>query len=224
MLAASAAVPASRVDEVIATVGLSDVVDDGPGTFSLGMGQRLGLAGALIGDPEYLILDEPANGLDPQGIQWLRHLLRQLASEGRCVLVSSHLLAEMALMADDLLVVGRGQLVAAGPVDDFVGRFTRRLVVVRSPQAPLLAVLVREQGWGDARTEPNGSLLLEDVELHAVGDLAARHHITVHELSERAPSLEQAFLEATAEAVQYRARVSESSRRSPRSGRRRADA
>jgi ABC-2 type transport system ATP-binding protein len=169
------------------------------------MGQRLALAAALLGDPEYLILDEPANGLDPQGIQWLRQLLRHLAAEGRCVLVSSHLLAEMSLMADDLVVIGCGRLLASGSVSEFVGRFTRRLVVVRSPQAPLLAVLLREQQWGEVRQEPDGSLLVEDVDLEAVGDLAAKHQITLHELSERMPSLEAAFLEATGEATEYRA-------------------
>jgi ABC-2 type transport system ATP-binding protein len=206
VLAASAAIPAVRVDEVIATVGLTDVADEAPGTFSLGMGQRLGLAAALLGDPEYLVLDEPANGLDPQGIQWLRQLLQHLAAEGRCVLVSSHLLAEMALMADDLVVIGQGALVAQGSVADFVGRFTRQLVVVRSPQAPLLAVLIREQQWGEVRQEPDGSLLVADVELHTVGDLAAKHQITLHELSESSPSLEDAFLEATAESTEFHAR------------------
>jgi ABC-2 type transport system ATP-binding protein len=176
-----------------------------PGTFSLGMGQRLALGAALLGDPEYLVLDEPANGLDPLGVQWLRQLLQHLAGEGRCVLVSSHLLAEMALMADDLVVIGRGELIASGTVADFVGRFTQRLVAVRSPQAPLLAVILRELQWGNVHQEPDGSLLVEDVEPRLVGELAAKHAITLHELSERAPSLEQAFLEATAEVTDYRA-------------------
>lgn len=208
MIAASAAIPGARVDEVLATVGLMDVADDVPGMFSLGMGQRLALAAALLGDPEFLVLDEPANGLDPQGIQWLRQLLQHLAADGRCVFVSSHLLAEMALMADDLVVIGRGELVASGPVSEFVGRFTQRLVVVRSPQAPLLAVLLRQQQWGEVRQEPDGSLLIEDVELHAVGDLAAKHQITLHELSERRPSLEEAFLQATSEAIEFRSKPS----------------
>ena len=208
MLAASAAIGGARVDEVLATVGLSDVADDVPGTFSLGMGQRLALAAALLGDPEFLVLDEPANGLDPQGIQWLRQLLQHLAGDGRCVFVSSHLLAEMALMADDLVVVGRGELVASGPVTEFVGRFTQRLVVVRSPQAPVLAVLLREQQLGEVHQEQDGSLLVEDAELRAVGELAARNQITLHELSERTLSLEQAFLEATAEATEFRSKPS----------------
>lgn len=208
MLAASAAISQVRVDEVLAMVGLTEVADDAPGRFSLGMGQRLALAVALLGDPEYLVLDEPANGLDPQGIQWLRRLLQHLAGEGRCVFLSSHLLAEMALMADDLVVIGRGELVAEGPVSQFVERFTQRIIVVRSPQAPLLAALLREQQWGEVRQEPDGSLLVEDVDLHMIGDLAAAHQIALHELSERTPSLERAFLEATEEATEFRSKPS----------------
>jgi ABC-2 type transport system ATP-binding protein len=215
MLAASAGIGVERVDEVLATVGLSDVAGGRPGGFSLGMGQRLALAAALLGDPTYLVLDEPANGLDPQGIQWLRQLLRYLAAEGRCVLVSSHLLAEMAQMADELVVIGQGELIAEGPVADFVGRFTQRQVVVRSPQAPLLAVLLREADL-EVSQEPDGSLLVADVDLATVGDLAAQNGIALHELSGRAASLEQAFLEATSGALQYRAR--------PASGRRKAHA
>jgi ABC-2 type transport system ATP-binding protein len=206
MLAAAARTGNDRVDEVIAMVGLTDVADRRPGEFSLGMGQRLALGAALLGDPAYLILDEPANGLDPQGIQWLRQLLRHLAGEGRAVLVSSHQLAEMALMADELVVIGRGMLIADGPVEEFVSRFTRRYVVVRSPQAPLLAVLLREAELGQVRTEPDGTLLVADADLAAVGEVAGRHQITLYELSERAASLEQAFLEATSEATDYRAR------------------
>jgi ABC-2 type transport system ATP-binding protein len=206
MLAASAGIGDDRVDEVIATVGLTDVADRRPGEFSLGMGQRLALGAALLGDPAYLILDEPANGLDPQGIQWLRQLLRHLAGEGLAVLVSSHQLAEMAQMADELVVIGRGTLIAEGPVQDFVSRFTQRHVVVRSPQAGLLAVLLREAEVGEVLTEPDGCLLVADVPLSVVGDIAGRHQITLHELSERAASLEQAFLEATSEATDYRAR------------------
>jgi ABC-2 type transport system ATP-binding protein len=205
MLAASADIDSARVDDVLATVGLIDVAGRRPGGFSLGMGQRLALAAALLGDPPYLILDEPANGLDPEGIQWLRQLLRHLAAEGRTVLVSSHQLAEMAQMADELVVIGRGRLIAEGPVGEFVGRFTQRHVVVRSPQAGLLAVLLREAGLGPVTTQPDGSLQLADVELSAVGDLAARHEVTLHELSARAASLEQAFLQATGEATDFRA-------------------
>lgn len=205
MLAASARLPAARIDDVVDAVGLTEVADAGPGGFSLGMAQRLALAAALLGDPPYLILDEPANGLDPQGIQWLRQLLRGLAAEGRCVFVSSHLLAEMALTADDLVVIGRGSLVAAGPVSDFLSRFTRRVVVVRSPQASLLAELLRDLGWSRIGRDPDGALLVEDVEMHMIGDLAVGYGITLHELSERSASLEQAFLEATTEVTEYQA-------------------
>src|SRR5215204_6517946 len=133
MLAAANAVSTRRVDEVLTLVGLADVASKKPRGFSLGMAQRLGLAAALLGDPHTLILDEPANGLDPHGIQWLRDLLKLQASQGRTVFVSSHLLAEMALMADELVVVGRGRLIASGQVDSFVRDFTRTSVLVRSP-------------------------------------------------------------------------------------------
>ncbi|HEX2808772.1 MAG TPA: ATP-binding cassette domain-containing protein [Kineosporiaceae bacterium] len=205
MLAASARIADPRVDEVIATVGLTEVADGRPGEFSLGMGQRLALAAALLGDPAYLILDEPANGLDPQGIQWLRQLLRHLAAQGRAVLVSSHQLAEMAQMADELVVIGRGLLIADGPMQEFVSRFTQRHVLVRSPQAGLLAVLLREAQVGPVTTASDGSLLVADTELSVVGEIAGSHQITLHELSEQAASLEQAFLEATGEATDYRA-------------------
>src|SRR5919112_5361784 len=143
MLAAAAAIPVVRVDEVLDLVGLTDVARHRPKGFSLGMAQRLGLAAALLGDPHTLILDEPANGLDPHGIQWLREVLRAYAVAGRTVFVSSHLLAEMALMADDLVVIGRGRLISAGPADEFVSRFTHQSVVVRSPQAERLSTVLR---------------------------------------------------------------------------------
>ena len=207
MLAASAGIGDARVDDVLALVGLADAADRRPGGFSLGMGQRLALAAALLGDPGYLILDEPANGLDPEGIQWLRHLLEHLAGEGRCVLVSSHLLAEMAQLAHDLVVIGRGELIAAGTVEDFVGRFTRRSAVVRSPHAGVLAAVLHEAGLGPVTQEPDGALLVADGDLATIGDLAARHGVALHELSVRTASLEDAFLQATAPAAQYRARV-----------------
>jgi len=207
MLAASAGIGDARVDDVLALVGLADAADRRPGGFSLGMGQRLALAAALLGDPGYLILDEPANGLDPEGIQWLRHLLEHLAGEGRCVLVSSHLLAEMAQLAHDLVVIGRGELIAAGTVEDFVGRFTRRSAVVRSPHAGMLAAVLHEAGLGPVTQEPDGALLVADGDLATIGDLAARHGVALHELSARTASLEDAFLQATAPAAQYRARV-----------------
>lgn len=202
MLAAGNGLPPRRVDEALAAVGLTEVADDRPGTFSLGMGQRLGLAAALLGDPHTLLLDEPANGLDPHGIQWLREFLRRFAREGRTVFVSSHLLAEMALMADDLVVVGLGRLIAAGPVADFVDRFTARHVVVRSPRAGDLARLIRRAG-AQVAGEADGALLVTGADCVRVGDLAAAHGIAVHELTTRTASLEQAFLEATGGAVRF---------------------
>jgi ABC-2 type transport system ATP-binding protein len=206
MLAAAASIPAVRVDEVLDLVGLGEVAGHRPRGFSLGMAQRLGLAAALLGDPHTLILDEPANGLDPHGIQWLREFLRAYADAGRTVLVSSHLLAEMALMAEDLVVIGRGRLIAAGPVDDFVGRFTHQSVVVRSPQVQRLATVLRMSFVGvGVITEDETTILVEGLRTEQVGDLAAAHSITLHELSVRTASLEQAFLEATGGDVEYAA-------------------
>lgn len=202
MLAAANGLPRRRAEEALAAVGLTEVAADRPGTFSLGMGQRLGLAAALLGDPHTLLLDEPANGLDPHGIQWLREFLRGLAAQGRTVFVSSHLLAEMALMADDLVVVGLGQLIAAGPVGEFVDRFTARHVVVRSPRAAELAELIRRAG-AHVEREADGVLLVTGAECAQVGDLAAAYGIAVHELTVRSASLEQAFLEATGGAVRF---------------------
>jgi ABC-2 type transport system ATP-binding protein len=202
MLAAANGLPRSRVDEVLAEVGLTDVAGDRPGTFSLGMGQRLGLAAALLGDPHTLLLDEPGNGLDPHGIQWLREFLLGLAGQGRTVFVSSHLLAEMAQLADDLVVVGRGRLITDGPVSDFVDRFTARQVVARSPYAEHLADLLRR--WGaQVAVEPDGALAVTGPDCAAIGDLAAAHGLPLHELTVRAASLEQAFLEATGGAVRF---------------------
>jgi ABC-2 type transport system ATP-binding protein len=204
MLAAAASIPTVRVDEVLDLVGLTDVAGHRPKGFSLGMAQRLGLAAALLGDPHTLILDEPANGLDPHGIQWLREFLRAFATAGRTVFVSSHLLAEMALMAEDLVVIGRGRLIAAGPVDEFVSRFTHQSVVVRSPQADRLSTVLRMTFVGVAVSgEGEGTIVVEGLRTEQIGDLAATHSITLHELSTRTASLEQAFIEATGGEVEY---------------------
>ena len=146
MMAAANGIPKSRVDQVLEQLGLTAVARKKPKTFSLGMGQRLGLAAALLGDPHTLILDEPANGLDPQGIQWMRELLKGLAASGRSVFVSSHLLSEMALMADHLVVIGKGKLIASGPIDDFIKNASKNSVVVRTPQATDLAELPAVEG------------------------------------------------------------------------------
>ncbi len=202
MLAAANGIGDDRVDEVLALVGLAEVSRGRPRGFSLGMGQRLGLAAALLGDPHTLLLDEPANGLDPQGIQWLRDFLRAFARSGRTVFVSSHLLAEMALMADELVVVGRGRLIDAGPVADFVRRFTTSQVLVRSPDVERLARLLLDDG-ADVASE-DGVLLVSGAETSAVGELAARHGVVLHELTSRTASLEQAFLEATGASQEFR--------------------
>jgi ABC-2 type transport system ATP-binding protein len=192
MLAAGSGIPYARVEEVLEFVELQDVAAKGPRTFSLGMAQRLGLAQALLGDPGTLILDEPANGLDPHGIHWLRDVLRKLAAEGRTVFVSSHLLSEMELMADRLVVIGRGRLIHHGDVAGFVRSFTRSAVVVRSPRAAELAALVGGELLED------GSVRIAGADAAEVGEAAFAAGIVVHELSVRTASLEDAFMTATA--------------------------
>jgi ABC-2 type transport system ATP-binding protein len=204
MLAIASGIPVRRVDEVLEQLGLAAVARKRPKTFSLGMGQRLGLAAALLGDPHTLILDEPANGLDPQGIQWIRELLKGFAAQGRSVFVSSHLLSEMALMADQLVVIGRGRLIASGPIQDFVRSSRRNAVLVRSPQATELAVLVRDAGGTVEAVEP-GLLSVVGLEPRSIGDLAFDGGIRVHELAPRAATLEEAFLEATEAAQEFEA-------------------
>jgi len=203
MLAAANDIPATRVDTVLEQLGLTEVARKKPKTFSLGMGQRLGLAAALLGDPHTLILDEPANGLDPQGIQWLRELLKFLAGEGRSVFVSSHLLSEMALMADQLVVIGRGRLIASGPVQDFVRR-GGSVVLVRSPQVTdLRALLANREGVELA--DADGDLRVTGLTAEQVGDLAFEHGIRLHELATQTATLEEVFLEATAGAEEFQA-------------------
>jgi ABC-2 type transport system ATP-binding protein len=207
MLAAANDIPDGRVDEVLGMVGLADVAGKKPGTFSLGMGQRLGLAAALLGNPHTLILDEPANGLDPQGIRWMRDLLKALASEGRSVFVSSHLLSEMALMADELVVIGRGRMIANGPVGDFTRQSSLNHVLVRSPQARDLAALIGQRlaGEGSVRAAGPGELNVIGLTAVEVGDLAFENQIRLHELSTKEASLEDAFLEITGGAQEFQA-------------------
>ena len=203
MLAVANDIPTRRVNDVLEQLGLHEVAAKKPRTFSLGMGQRLGLAAALLGDPHTLILDEPANGLDPQGIQWLRQLLKHLAGEGRSVFVSSHLLSEMALMADELVVIGRGRLIAAGAVADFV-RQAGTAVLVRSPDAARLAELLRGRE-GVRVSGGTGELDLTGMTAEEIGDLAFENGIRLHELATRTATLEEAFLEATAGAEEFQA-------------------
>ena len=204
MLAAAEGIPARRADEVLALVGLDQVAGKAPKGFSLGMGQRLGLAAALLGDPEVLFLDEPANGLDPQGIIWLRGFLKSYAAGGRSVFVSSHLLAEMAQMADHLVVVGRGRLITDTSTKQFIEHSSRNSIVVRSPEAHRLRPLLAEHG-ASVSVEDDGALALTGIEQARVGDLAFGAGIVLHELTTRVATLEEAFLEATAGEQQYEA-------------------
>ena len=194
-------VPDRRVDQVLDQVGLAGVSGRPAGGFSLGMGQRLGLAAALLGDPRALLLDEPANGLDPHGVAWLRDLLRAFAAEGGTVLVSSHLLAEMQLLADHVVAIGRGRLLADEPLDQLVGRSVREQVLVRSPDAGRLAELLGAMGAAVDRV--GDELTVSGVGAGAVGDLAHQHRLRLHQLATRTASLEAAFLGLTGGDVEY---------------------
>ncbi|MFD3812879.1 ABC transporter ATP-binding protein [Rhodococcus sp. NPDC058639] len=200
-LAASNGLPASRVDEVLRQVGLTEVAGKRAGGFSLGMSQRLGLAGALLGDPQVLLFDEPVNGLDPEGIMWIRRFMHALAAEGRTVLVSSHLLSEMAQTADHLVVIGRGRLIADTSVKDFVDRASESVVVVRSPSADELRGALTERGY--TVREEDGALLVPNVGIAEVGELAASRSLVLHELSSRNASLEDAFMKLTGGHVEF---------------------
>lgn len=202
-LAATTGIPDTRVDEVLGMVGLSEVASKRTKGFSLGMGQRLGIAGALLGDPATIILDEPTNGLDPEGILWVRHLLKGLASQGRTVLVSSHLMAEMALTAEHLIIIGKGKMLADISVAEFTRRSALDLVYVRSPAAGRLAELligpsVKVTAIGSDRLEIGG------LGCEAIGDVAAEHHLPIYELTPHEASLEEAFMDMTRDSVEYR--------------------
>jgi ABC-2 type transport system ATP-binding protein len=203
-LAASNGLPRKRVDHVLQLVGLSEVANKRVGAFSLGMKQRLGLAGAMLGDPQTLLFDEPANGLDPEGIQWMRHFLKGLASEGRTVFVSSHQLSEMALIADDLVVIGRGELIFQGPVGAFVDQTARKWVTVRSPQLEQIATALHQAGHQVVAAGP-GAIDIVGPSAAEVGEVAASLGATLHELSPRTASLEDVFLQVTAGAQEYQA-------------------
>jgi ABC-2 type transport system ATP-binding protein len=198
-----------RIDEVLDLVGLSSVAKKRAKGFSLGMGQRLGIATALLGDPSILILDEPVNGLDPEGILWIRNLLKHVAGQGKTVMVSSHLMSEMALTADHLLVVGRGRLIADAPTSEVIRMSSSSHVRVRSPQAAALAELINANG-GVATAGPDSSLAVTGLTTEAIGELAAAHSLVLHELVLADASLEEAFMELTEDAVDFRASANQS--------------
>jgi ABC-2 type transport system ATP-binding protein len=202
-LAASNGLPATRIDEVLALVGLTDVAKRKVRGYSLGMRQRLGLAGVLLGDPHTIILDEPANGLDPEGIRWIRDVLVHLARQGKTVLVSSHLLSEIALMADDLVVIGRGRLIEQGPVRHFIDRHADTWVRVRTPDPASFASRLQAAGATYQPLAPDG-IEVFGMPIARVGELAAGAGVVLHELSPQSSSLEDAFLKATADAQEYR--------------------
>ncbi|MER5332068.1 ATP-binding cassette domain-containing protein [Micromonospora sp. NPDC002717] len=204
-MARSNGVPTRRVDEVLATVGLANVAGKRAGAYSLGMGQRLGIAGALLGDPGVLMFDEPVNGLDPDGVRWVRELMRSLAAEGRTIFVSSHLMSEMQLTADQLVVVGKGRLIADAPIADVIGGSSSTAVLVRSPQPAGLAELRRRLVAAGVAVEQenHGALVVTGAGVEQVGDLAHEIGVRLHELSVREASLEEAYMELTADDVEY---------------------
>ena len=202
MLAAASGTSNTRVDEVLELMGLRGVANKRPKGFSLGMAQRLGLAGAVLANPKVLLLDEPANGLDPQSIQWLRDFLRNYADQGRVVFVSSHLLNEMQLMADHVIVIAKGQLIADESMPSFVARSTRNDVFVRSPDIETLNLALTGQGISAVREGDDG-LSVIGVDTRTVGEIAHDQQVRIWELSTRTASLEQAFLELTSESQEY---------------------
>ncbi len=195
-----------RVTEVLGLTGLESVARRRVGGFSLGMKQRLGIAAALLGDPPVLMFDEPVNGLDPEGIHWIRGFFRELAADGRTVLVSSHLMSEMAQTADHLVIIGRGRLIADVPTAELIESSARRDVLVRSPRAAELAELIAQRG-GTVTRQDDGALVVTGLDAAAIGDLAAGDGIAVHALVPRQASLEDAYLDLTGESTDYRGRL-----------------
>jgi ABC-2 type transport system ATP-binding protein len=205
-LAQTQGFPARRVDEVLDLVGLTAVARKRVGGFSLGMTQRLGIAVAMLGDPRVLLLDEPVNGLDPEGILWVRNFMRELATEGRTVFVSSHLMNEMAVTADHLIVIGQGALIAQSSTDDFIKRSSERSVLVKTPDPGRLRELITSNGGAIQQEDrPDGvtSLVVSGLEAPRIGELAASASVVLYELTPRLASLEQAYMELTADSVEY---------------------
>ena len=205
-MAATNGIPTRRVDELIGLVGLDGVAGKRVGGFSLGMGQRLGIASALLGDPQALLLDEPVNGLDPEGIRWIRNLLKSLAAEGRTVFVSSHLMSEMALTATEIIVVGRGKLITSGSVDDVVRQAAGASVLVRTGEADRLSERLVAAGHRVERSAPD-TVIVTGTDSAAVGLIAAREAIPLVELTPQHATLEEAFMEITRDAVEFAAEV-----------------
>ncbi|MEV0039946.1 ATP-binding cassette domain-containing protein [Streptomyces sp. NPDC050804] len=203
-LAQSNRIPASRVNEVLDMVGLTAVAGKKSKGFSLGMGQRLGIASALLGDPEILMFDEPVNGLDPEGIHWIRNLMKALANDGRTIFVSSHLMSEMALTADHLIVIGQGRLLANTSMADFIRENSRSYARLRSPERERLKDVLHSAGF--TAVEGDGGVLeIDGASTEELGELVARNGIVLHELSAQRASLEEAFMQMTAESVEYHA-------------------
>ncbi|MFE2867893.1 ATP-binding cassette domain-containing protein [Embleya sp. NPDC059259] len=211
-LAQSNGIPNRRVDEVLGMVGLTQVARKRANGFSLGMGQRLGIASALLGDPGIVMFDEPVNGLDPEGILWIRNLMKQLASEGRTVFVSSHLMSEMEVTADHLIVIGQGRMIADTSMRDFIETNSQAFTVVRSPRVEQLRALIEGKG-ASMSPEPGveGSFRVHDLPPTVIGDLAVEHGIALHELSPRFDSLEEVYMRMTRDSVEYRAGVPDGS-------------
>jgi ABC-2 type transport system ATP-binding protein len=203
-LAETHGIPRTRVDELIELVGLESVARKRAGQFSLGMGQRLGIAAALLGDPDVVILDEPVNGLDPDGIRWIRDLMKSLAADGRTVFLSSHLMSEMSLTADHLIVIGRGRLIADASVDEFIRRHSKHVVRVRSPQAD---TIVSNFAGSDVKVTSLERELIEVEGLSAkqIGELAASKGYILHELTPQQVTLEEAFMNLTQDEVEFKA-------------------
>jgi ABC-2 type transport system ATP-binding protein len=203
-LAQTHGISRKRVEELVDLVGLREVAKKRAGQFSLGMGQRLGIAAALLGDPQTVMLDEPVNGLDPEGIHWIRNLLKDLASEGRTVFVSSHLMSEMALTAEHLIVVGRGRLIADTTTQEFLAQASGNVVRVRTPQADVFRGQLLGPDVSIVAVEP-GLLEVHGLTAQQVGEIAARHNVVLHELTPQQVSLEEAFMDLTRDDVEFKA-------------------
>ena len=203
MLAQTNRLPKHRIDDLLELVGLTAVANERAGKFSLGMSQRLGIAAALLGDPGVLLFDEPVNGLDPDGIRWVRNLLKSLARDGRTVFVSSHLMSEMALTADEVIIIGRGHLIEQTSISALLSRSSMKSVRVRSPQLDDLKAALTTLG-ATVTSENDGSLTVRGVDEAAIGDLAGARGIVLHELWPQTASLEEAFMELTEGSLEYR--------------------